>query len=77
MSDITDRILVAAERFEMAEYQGRPTKLLLGRREMDEFDEYVTKQLHTVFSTGGAARRPVFRGMEIYSMDDDEFLGVA
>lgn len=77
MSDITDRICAAAERFEMTGYQGRPTKLLLGRREMDEFDEYVTKHLHTVFSTGGATRRPVFRGMEIYSMDDDEFLGVA
>jgi len=77
MSDIANRISAAATHFEVVGYQGRPTKLLLGRREMEEFEEQVVKQLHTVLSTGASTRRATYMGMDIYPVDDAEFLGVA
>lgn len=63
--------------FEFEGQMGRkPTKLLLGQREQRWLNEHV-KMLHPLKQAAHHKARPAFYGLEVYFVDDAEFLGVA
>ena len=76
MNRIDLQIEVARTRFEFINNR-KPTKLLLGCDEMRAMILFVDAAFGQWIETTEGPRRSEYRGMAIYKMDDESFLGVA
>ena len=73
MSDLLSRSVARAKMDFESWRMRKPTKLLLGKREMEWLDQVVknTPMVATCYRP-----REQYQGLDIYSVDDAEFLGV-
>jgi len=76
MNRIDVQIIDAEYRFESL-HNKKPTKLLLGYDQMREMILFVDATFGCQVETVEGPRRSEYRGMAIYRMDDESFLGVA
>lgn len=68
--------LTSRARYDFESWRDRkPTKLLLGRKEMEWLNEEA-RAARFVGTLTGPPTRATYQGMEVYPVDDAEFLGV-
>jgi len=72
---LTHRIAALSAGFEVR-MMARPTKLYLGATEWEELRELAEQNSFRIDRTATGDRRAEYRGMKIYPIDEDNYLGV-
>lgn len=75
LGPLTHRIAALSAGFEVR-MMTRPTKLYLGAAEWEELRAIAEQMDFRIDKTATGDRRAEYRGMKIYAIDEDSYLGV-